>query len=39
VLLPLLAASLIALWIFDRLILPHLPQLSLWLGIAKAHPA
>jgi uncharacterized iron-regulated membrane protein len=38
-LLPLLAASLIALWIFDRLILPHLPRLSLWLGIAKAHPA
>lgn len=36
-LLPLLAASLILLWIFDRLILPRLPGLSAWLG--KPQPA
>jgi uncharacterized iron-regulated membrane protein len=30
-LLPLLAASLIALWIFDRFILPRLPRLAAWL--------
>lgn len=32
-LLPLLAASLIAMLIFDRLILPRLPRLSDWLGM------
>lgn len=32
-LLPLLAASLIAMLIFDRLILPRLPRLSNWLGM------
>lgn len=32
-LLPLLAASLILLWLFDRLFLPRLPKLSLWLGV------
>jgi uncharacterized iron-regulated membrane protein len=34
-LLPLLAASLILLWFFERLILPRLPRLALWLGIKK----
>lgn len=33
VLLPLLAASLIVLWLFDRLVLPRLPRLALWLGV------
>jgi uncharacterized iron-regulated membrane protein len=33
--LPLLAISLIVLWAFDRLLLPHLPRLSIWLGVAK----
>lgn len=32
-LLPLLAASLILLWLFDHLILPRLPRLGAWLGI------
>ncbi|MGL5838614.1 MAG: PepSY-associated TM helix domain-containing protein [Sphingorhabdus sp.] len=32
-LLPLLAASLIVLWLFDRLILPRLPSFSHWLGV------
>ena len=32
-LLPLLAASLIALWPFDRLALPRLPGLAVWLGV------
>ncbi len=32
-LLPLLAASLILLWIVDRLILPRLPRAARWLGI------
>jgi len=31
-LLPLLAASLTALWLFERLVLPHLPRLAQWLG-------
>lgn len=30
--LPLLAASLILLWLFDRIILPRLPALDAWLG-------
>jgi uncharacterized iron-regulated membrane protein len=34
--LPLLAASLILLWLFDRLILPRLPKLSEWLGVSDA---
>jgi uncharacterized iron-regulated membrane protein len=34
-LLPLLAASLILLCLFERLILPRLPRLSLWLGVMK----
>ena len=38
-LMPMLAASLIVLWIFDRFILPHLPRLSVWLGVTKAQPA
>jgi uncharacterized iron-regulated membrane protein len=38
-LLPLLAASLIALWAFDRLILPRLPRLSVWLGLRNAQLA
>jgi uncharacterized iron-regulated membrane protein len=35
VLLPLLAASLILLWLFDRLLLPRLPRLGVWLGFAQ----
>ena len=34
--LPLLAASLILLWIVDRLILPRLPRAARWLGVARA---
>jgi uncharacterized iron-regulated membrane protein len=37
-LLPLLAASLILLWLFDRVVLPRLPGLASWLGVAKAQP-
>jgi uncharacterized iron-regulated membrane protein len=37
-LLPLLAASLIFLWLFDRLILPRLPGVSKWLGMNNAQP-
>lgn len=33
-LLPLLAASLILLWIVDRLLLPRLPRAARWLGVA-----
>jgi uncharacterized iron-regulated membrane protein len=33
VLLPLFALSLVALWLFDRLALPRLPQLACWLGV------
>ena len=36
VLLPLLAASLILLWLVERLILPKLPRVSAWLGLASA---
>ncbi|MGE4432272.1 MAG: PepSY-associated TM helix domain-containing protein [Sphingobium sp.] len=32
-LLPLLAASLLVLWLFERLLLPHLPGLARWLGV------
>ena len=32
ILLPLLAISLLALWLFDRLLLPRLPAFALWLG-------
>ncbi len=35
-LLPLLAASLILLWIVDRLIIPRLPRAAKWLGVARA---
>ncbi|KTE78828.1 PepSY-associated TM helix domain-containing protein [Sphingopyxis sp. A083] len=35
-LLPLLAASLILLWLVDRLILPRLPRVARWLGMASA---
>lgn len=38
-LLPLLAASLFLLWLFDRLLLPHLPRLASWLGVRKVQPA
>lgn len=34
-LLPLLAASLVGLWLFERLILPHLPRLAAWLGVPQ----
>lgn len=34
-LLPMLAASLIALVLFERLALPHLPRTSRWLGVQK----
>lgn len=33
--LPLLAASLIAMLFFDRLVLPRLPRLATWLGVPK----
>ena len=32
-LLPLLAASLLLLWLFERLMLPRLPRLARWLGV------
>lgn len=35
-LLPMLAASLILLWVVDRLILPRLPRTARWLGVARA---
>ncbi|WP_397585992.1 PepSY-associated TM helix domain-containing protein [Sphingorhabdus sp.] len=38
-LLPLLALSLIALWVFDRFLLPRLPALATWLGVKPAYPA
>ncbi len=38
-LLPLLAASLIGLFVFERLVLPRLPALALWLGVATRAPA
>lgn len=34
--LPLLAASLVLLWIVDRLVLPRLPRAARWLGVARA---
>jgi uncharacterized iron-regulated membrane protein len=39
ILLPLLAMSLLALWLFDRLLLPRLPALAMWLGLRPAQPA
>ncbi|MEY4160486.1 MAG: hypothetical protein RLZZ136_1107 [Pseudomonadota bacterium] len=33
VFLPLFAVSLVALWLFDRFALPHLPRLAQWLGL------
>ncbi len=38
-LLPLLAASLILLWIVERSILPRLPRMARWLGVAAKAPA
>lgn len=38
-LLPVLALSLGALWLFDRLLLPRLPRLASWLGARVAQPA
>jgi len=35
-LLPLLAASLILLWLFERLLLPRLPSFAKWLGFQPA---
>jgi len=35
-LLPLFAISLTLLWLFDRLVLPRLPRLARWLGMAPA---
>ncbi|MBX9795411.1 PepSY domain-containing protein [Sphingomonas sp.] len=35
-LLPMLAVSLLLLWLFDRLVLPRLPGLAAWLGVAPA---
>ncbi|WNO54051.1 PepSY-associated TM helix domain-containing protein [Stakelama saccharophila] len=32
-LLPLLAGSLVVLWLFDRLVLPHIPRIADWLGV------
>jgi uncharacterized iron-regulated membrane protein len=37
-LLPLLALSLILLWLFDRFLLPRLPQLAHWLGAGRVQP-
>jgi uncharacterized iron-regulated membrane protein len=39
ILLPLLAISLLALWLFDRLLLPRLPAFALWLGARPAQVA
>jgi uncharacterized iron-regulated membrane protein len=38
-LLPLLALSLLALWVFDRFLLPRVPALATWLGVKPAYPA
>lgn len=35
ILLPLFAVSLVALWAFDRIALPHLPGFANWLGVAN----
>jgi uncharacterized iron-regulated membrane protein len=34
-LMPLLALSLMALWLFDRLLLPRIPSLARWLGVER----
>jgi uncharacterized iron-regulated membrane protein len=39
ILLPLLAISLLALWLFDRLLLPRLPAFAMWLGARPAQVA
>jgi uncharacterized iron-regulated membrane protein len=39
VLFPLLAGSLLLLWLFDRLVLPRLPSLAQWLGLRPVQPA
>jgi uncharacterized iron-regulated membrane protein len=39
ILLPLLAVSLLALWLFDRLLLPRLPAFAIWLGVRPAQAA
>ena len=39
VLLPLLALSLLALWLFDRLLLPRLPAFAIWLGVRPTQVA
>jgi uncharacterized iron-regulated membrane protein len=39
ILLPLLALSLLALWLFDRLLLPRLPAFAVWLGVRPVQPA
>jgi len=39
ILLPLLAVSLLALWLFDRLLLPRLPAFAIWLGVRPAQIA
>lgn len=38
-LLPLLALSLFALWLFDRLVLPWIPALAIWLGVRPVQVA
>ena len=39
ILLPLLAVSLLALWLFDRLLLPRLPAFAIWLGVRPVQMA
>jgi uncharacterized iron-regulated membrane protein len=39
ILLPLLAISLLALWLFDRLLMPRLPAFAMWLGVRPAQLA
>jgi uncharacterized iron-regulated membrane protein len=39
ILLPLLAISLLALWLFDRLLLPRLPAFAIWLGVRPTQVA
>lgn len=39
ILLPLLAMSLLALWLFDRLLLPRFPAFALWLGVRPTQAA
>jgi uncharacterized iron-regulated membrane protein len=34
-LLPMLAASLILLWLVERLLLPRVPRVSAWLGLRR----